>query len=169
MYEQFNFPKNLSREEKINEILLSASTTCKDILYGELLELQISDYVYCPDEAIEELGLDKELVHQLTEDYVIQILKSISQFHQYLEKLKKEDEENRNLDYVALRELAHKNLGVARNLRIKDAEKLLYILMKKDDLQYISVSIKALKACAIKLNPICAYDTLNLIKIKSNF
>ncbi|MEJ2373430.1 MAG: hypothetical protein P8Y16_06520, partial [Sulfurimonas sp.] len=72
------------------------------------------------------------------------------------------------LDYIPFRELAHKNLGVARNLRIQDAQVLLYELMKKDDLDYLVTCLEALKYCAIKLNPKRAYDTIRLMEVKSN-
>ena len=164
----FEAKKSL-RNKNINKTLEAASEACREIMHNELMELNICDYIYTPDEAIDELGLDEELINQLLEDYVIQILKSMSYFYEYLEELKKHKAQNLELEYTPFRELAHKNLGVARNLRIKDAEELLYVLMKKDDLEYLEVSIKALKACAIKLKPVCAYDTLNLMKIKSTF
>ena len=74
----------------------------------------------------------------------------------------------KTLDFENIRNLAHKNLGVARNLRIVDAQILLTILMKDDDLDYMRVCAKALEISAMKLNPLCAYETLNLIKVKNS-
>lgn len=157
---------NISKEEQIKAFLLSADEVCKELLLTELKKLEIDGYVYSSDEAVEELGLDDELVHHLVEDYVAQILKSVYIFADLLLTLKIARKENKVLNYLPLRELAHKNLGVARNLRIKDAEKLLFELMKKDDLEYLEICIQALQACAIKLKPICAYNTVTTIKIK---
>ena len=169
MIDKYNFKNKSSRAQNIEIILKSASESCKNILNKELWELKICDYSYSTDEAVAELGLDEDLINQLLEDYVIQILKSIKAFYEFIDELKKCKDENLVLDYTTLRELAHKNLGVARNLRIKDAEKLLHALMMKDDLEYLEICVKSLKACAIKLKPDCAYDTLNLMKIKSTF
>jgi phosphopantetheine adenylyltransferase len=139
---------------------------CEELLKTKLAHLNLSGYTYTPDEAVEELGLDEELVNQLVDDYVAQIIKSIAQFDEYMQTLQDSRGENLVLDYEPFRELAHKNLGVARNLRIKDAEKLLYELMKKDDLEYLMLCLRALRECAIKLRPKCAYDTLKLIEVK---
>lgn len=167
MFEKFTFKKQLSKEENVEKLLDVALLVCKDIDNTSLIEINLCDYVYSPDEAIEELGLDEELINQLLEDYVIQVIKAINSFEKFLKEFKKTNKSE--LDYITFKDLAHKNLGVARNLRVKDAEKLLYILMKENDLEYLEVSIKALKACSIKLKPRCAYDTLNLMKIKSTF
>ena len=168
MFEIFGFKKELSKKEEVEKLLLNAREVCENLSYTELKKLDINSYAYSPQEAIEELGLDEELVHQLLEDYVIQILKSINQFNLYIDMIRSSNNQTSDSSYVNLRELAHKNLGVARNLRIKDAEKILYILMKEDDLNHLEICVKALQSCAIKLKPECAYDTLKLLKIKSN-
>lgn len=168
MFEKFGFKKVLSKEEEVDKLLSAASLVCQNMSHKELKNLDICDYVYSSEEAVEELGLDEELVHQLLEDYVSQILKSISQFKIYINQIRIKNDDSVIADYKNLRELAHKNLGVARNLRIKDAEKLLYVLMKEEDLNYLETCIKALESCAVKLKPICAYDTLKLMKVKSN-
>lgn len=127
------------------------------------------DYEYSPVKAIDELGVDLDLIEHLIEDYVIQIIKSGPVFKEYLDILKKAKETNQKLDYTNFRNLAHKNLGVARNLRIEDSEKILVDLLQKDDLAYLEHSLEILKACTIKLNPVSAYDALYLIQIKSSF
>ncbi len=127
------------------------------------------DYEYSSSEAIEELGVDLELVDQLIEDYVVQVIKSDVLFREYLTVLKDAKLNAKELDYTEFRNLAHKNLGVARNLRIKDASQVLEDLLHKDDLEYLEHSLEILKACTIKLNPLSAYDALYLIQIKSSF
>ena len=127
------------------------------------------DYEYLPTEAIKELGIDFDLVDDLVEDYVIQIIKSDAIFRDHLEILKEAQLKNEELDYLEFRNLAHKNLGVARNLRIKDSSQVLEELLTKDDLASLEHSLEVLKACAIKLNPVSAYDALYLIQIKSSF
>jgi len=154
-----------------NEVELfkkSAIEACNKLVEDKLAHLDIQNYTYSTEEAIFELGLDEDLVNQLVDDYVAQIIKAIIQFDEYMEKLKDSQNKEVELDYTLFRELAHKNLGVARNLRIKDAEKLLYELMKKDDLEYLLTCLEALKVCAIKLRPKCAYDTIKLIKVKNS-
>ncbi len=164
MFKNINLSSELSKEEEIHRMLDAANAVCKSISSQGLLNLDIEDYTYSPHEAVEELGLDEELVQQLLEDYVSQIIKSVVQFREHISIL----ENKKSSDYTPMRELAHKNLGVARNLRIKDAEKLLYELMKKDDLDYLKDCLMALELCAIKLKPTCAYETLQLIKIKKS-
>ncbi|WP_226962097.1 hypothetical protein [Sulfurimonas marina] len=145
-----------------------AEILCHELFVFELSHLDIENYAYNPAAAVEELGLDQELVEQLVEDYVEQVTKSVVQFELYLKKLQDSKAHQEELDYTPFRELAHKNLGVARNLRIHDAQVLLYELMKKDDLDYLLTCLEALKYCAIKLKPKRAYDTLRLMEVKSS-
>jgi len=139
-----------------------------NFLKQSLGDLNVSNYRYDISEAVDELCLDGEIIRQLIEDYIIQILKSKITFYKYIQDLKKDELESRTLDYASLRNLAHKNLGVARNLRIKDAQKLLEVIMNEDDLDYIRLCIKALEISAVKLNPLCAYETLNLMQVKNS-
>jgi len=39
--------------------------------------------------------------------------------------------------------------------------------MKQEDIEYLIECLEALKACAIRLSPECAYDTLKLIEVKN--
>ena len=94
--------------------------------------LDISHYHYDISDAVAELDLDEDIIRQLLEDYVIQILKSKITFYKYIQELKQAEFDDMDLDYTKIRELAHKNLGVARNLRIKDAKTLLEVLMKEE-------------------------------------
>ncbi|MBU1658885.1 hypothetical protein KKG72_07530 [bacterium] len=163
----FEFNRKLSKEEGVKILLDNATEVCSKSIDYKVIDSGLCNYIYNSDEAVEELGLDYELVQQLIEDYVIQILKSKTLFYEHIQKLKELQKENKELNYIPLRELTHKNLGVAKNLRIRDAEKLLNELMKKDDLNYLELCLEVLEARAIALKPQCAYDTLKLIKIKN--
>ena len=77
-----------------------------------------------------------------------------------IKRLKLDKALNKELNYTPLRELAHKNLGVARNLRIKDAEKLLTIIMHSDDLDLIEISLDMLQYITIKLDPELSYELI---------
>ena len=169
MLQKLNFFDYILDSQNIDTLLNDATLLCDDLTKGVLQSLDIADYHYNPQEAVEELGIDLELVNQLVDDYVAQVIRSIMQFEVYLEDLYTSQNKNEKMDYTPFRELAHKNLGVARNLRIKDAEKLLYELMKKEDLEYLVTCLEALKVCAIKLRPKCAFDTIRLIHVKNSF
>jgi hypothetical protein len=167
MFEQYQFKNKLSKSKEIQSLLDNANGVCRKLSDTELEPLALDGYEYTTEDALDELGLDDELVHQLVEDYVIQILKSKFLFLDCIEELKKAQNSDKQPDYTPLRELAHKNLGVARNLRIKDAEKILAELMTKENLPYLEACVRALESCAIKLKPLCAYHTLKLIDIKN--
>ena len=77
------------------------------------------EYRYSDIEAVEELGLDEEMISHLIEDYVSQIIKAIVQFEHMIYKLQNQKDAKKELDFSEIRDLAHKNLGVARNLRVK--------------------------------------------------
>ena len=172
MLKNLNFLKKVVPEvieaDDVEFLEANATKICNELLSGKLAHLDIQNYKYNAIEAVAELGLDEEMINQLVDDYVAQIIKAILQFDEYMEKLQDSQNKELTLDYTPFRELAHKNLGVARNLRIKDAESLLYELMKKDDLDYLLTCLEALKVCAIKLRPKCAYDTIKLIKVKNS-
>ena len=128
-----------------------------------------NNYVYSNAQAVEELGLDEEEIAELVEDYISQIIRTVRQMEEMLYALQSQEDAKKELIYTPLRELAHKNLGVARNLRIEDAVTLLEDLMKKDDLEYLFLCIETLRACAIVLNPKHAFNTIKLIELKSTF
>jgi hypothetical protein len=169
MFNKLKIVKSNSCKYEQKDALLQRAEEVIDILVSDKLKnLAIRDYKYNPDLAVEELGIDCDLVMQLLDDYVAQTIKAIVQFETHMKKLQDSKEAQKTMDYTPFRELAHKNLGVARNLRIKDAEILLYELMKKDDLSYLIMCLKALKACSIRLSPQSAYNTLKLIEIKKS-
>jgi len=163
-YKDKRRPENAELRRKIDNLLWEGSSFIRE----NLQQLEISDYRYEVAEAIEELSLDEETIRQLIEDYIIQILKSKIAFYEYIHKLKKDELDSKSLDYTNIRNLAHKNLGVVRNLRIKDAQKLLEVIMHEDDLDYLRLCVKALEISAVKLNPLCAYETLKLIEVKKS-
>lgn len=156
--------KEIELRNGIEDLLLSGSS----FVAKNFEQLTIVDYNYKIDEAVRELFLDENVIRQLIEDYIIQILKSKINFYRYIDELKEDKVNNRTLDYANIRNLAHKNLGVARNLHIQDAEKLLKEMMNKEDLDYLKLCAKALEISAIKLNPLFAYEILKLIKVKNS-
>ena len=168
MFSNISLDKDLLKEKEVLEFLEKNLKLCNELVSGKLKFDEIHEYKHKTDVAVEELGLDDELINQLTEGYVTQIMEAEATFSKYLNELKEEKANNEKLDYTRFRELAHKNLGVARNLRIEDAKKLLQELMTKDDLDYLEICLKALIACAVKLKPKLAYDTLKLIKQRSS-
>lgn len=168
MLKKFNPFKTSSSKDTISATLDEATKKCNDIITNKLSSLNIPVYKYKIDEAVEELGLDSELVHELLEDYVAQVIKASLFFEKYLQELKNKAQNITAEDLTPFRDLAHKNLGVARNLRIKDAEILLYEMMTQDDLEHLQNCLEALKACSIRLKPECAYKTLKLIEVKSS-
>ena len=161
MNEKIKLDRRKNRNKDIRNLVRHAKTVCSKFFTQE--------YKYDDSEAMEELGLDDELIHELVEDYVVQIIKYITTFERLVYDLQKAKDAKKELDYTELRELAHKNLGVARNLRIKDGEIVLSDLMKKDDLEYLLFCVEALQASAICLKPGCAFNTLKLLEVKSSF
>jgi parvulin-like peptidyl-prolyl isomerase len=167
MLKKMNFLKKIvkqsSSENDIEVLKKNAIEICDEIFKKKLAHLNTQNYNYDTKQAVEELGLDQEMIDELVDDYVAQVIRAISQFDGYMEKLQDSKDNAKELDYTLFRELAHKNLGVARNLRIKDAEALLYELMKKDDLEYLLTCLEALRVCAIKLRPEVAHKTISSI------
>jgi HPt (histidine-containing phosphotransfer) domain-containing protein len=168
MFSMLHFNKELSKEQEVLNFLDKAIEVCKKAKESDLSLFDMCDYKYSTEEAVNELGLDEDLVHQLVEDYVRQILRSKELFIYHLQELKKSFQESKELEFTNFRELVHKNLGVARNLRIKDAQKILEEMMKLESLDSLTLSIEALEACAIKLKPLCAFDTVTLMNIKKS-
>ncbi len=157
-------PENAELRRSIDKLLDEGSA----FMEKHLSSLDISDYRYDINEAVVELNLDEIVIRQLIEDYIIQILKSKITFYKYIQELKQAELDNIDLDYTKVRDLAHKNLGVVRNLRIKDAKKILEVIMEEDDLDHLRLCVKALEISAVKLHPLCAYETLNLIQVKNS-
>jgi len=130
-------------------------------LYNSFFQEQ---YTYNDKEALEELGIESELLHQLLEDFTIQIIESNVTLHKKVSLLKKEQLHKEELDFTPFKDMIHKNLGVARNLRIKDFTEVLTELMVETNLQRIEKLLEVLEACALNLKPVQAYEALELIK-----
>lgn len=161
--------ETLLTSNSMEEMLSNTQKISDKIFLENLKTLDIKNYTYTPDLAIEELGVDLELMNQLIEDYVIQIIKSCIHFMEFLAELQDLKKYTTNLDYKILRDLAHKNLGVARNLRIEDAIKLLERIMKESDLDFITKCVECLFVRGVLLQPIQAYNTIRLIQVKGSF
>lgn len=121
-------------------------------------------YIYDEEETIDALGIDTELIHELLEDFSVQLIQTNVTLRKQLQFLENEKLYTQELDFTPLRDTIHKNLGVARNLRIKDSVQILNQLMTETDLESIEVLLKILEACALKLKPQHAYKALQLIK-----
>ncbi len=126
----------------------------------EIKSLYDVSYIYEPAEAIDELGLPEELVDELIEDYVEQILKTYGEFQLHISLLWEKDFLGESLDFTPLKDLAHKNLGVAKNLRIEDAITLLSKIKKEENLEILSQCLELLISSAIKLKPTKACETM---------
>ncbi|WP_345991660.1 hypothetical protein [Sulfurimonas sp. HSL-1716] len=148
---------NISKLNRLEELEASylefAENICnaKDEAYGAAF--YNFDYIYDPSEAINELGLSEQLVYELVEDYVEQILRTYGEFKLYLSALWECRFLDQPLDYTPLRDLAHKNLGVAKNLRIEDGIALLKEIKNENDLDKISRYLNLLISRTIKLKP----------------
>ncbi len=154
--------KNRVLRIKIDEFLHEYDVFLEqNSVYAEVMHRK-----YQLNEAVAELELDGETISQFIEDYVIQILKSNLFFHELLQNLREQRSEDEQMDFLDFRNLVHKNLGVARNLRIKDAQEILEKMMKETDLDKIALDIQMLEAFTAKLHPKCAYDTIGLIKAR---
>ena len=125
-----------------------------------LKSLYDTDYIYEADEALLELGVLEELIQELLEDYVEQVLRTYTEFEVCLSELWEESLFTQKLEFEKLRELAHKNLGVAKNLRIRDAVILLEEIKRAEDLKYINDCLDLLLSCTIRLKPIRACEAM---------
>jgi len=151
------FSKKLLRGFESFEAYVQRARRKCDELKRENSQIIEEDYSYSVDFAKDELGLDDELIMSLVEDFVAQIVVSLPQFYEIIEELRQERERGREPDFSTLYDLAHKNLGVARNLRIKDAQKILHLLMKSNDVEQAKRYVAYLEACVTLLKPEVAY------------
>ncbi len=148
--------KIFSRYESFEKYLKRAEKKCEE-LKNNASEFEAEEYLYSMERTKEELGLDDELIDSLLEDYVTQIIQTLPQFRRIVKNIRNDIRRGKKADFTPLRDLAHKNLGVARNLRIKDAQKILYSIMKNDDLDGVERCLEYLEACAVLLKPKAAY------------
>lgn len=119
------------------------------------------NHTYSSTDTAKELDLEEELIQQLVKEYVTQLLEANITFSKELSTLKNSQVNSTELDFTDFHNLAHKNLGVARNLRIKSCEEILDGMMNEENLDYLSILIEVLQSCAIKLEPNTAFDILN--------
>jgi chemotaxis methyl-accepting protein methylase len=147
----------LHKHKSFDEYIEEIKSKCKE-LEEELDEFSLEDYRYSYEDAKEELGLDSELIDSLLDDYVKQILNTTPKFRYIIKKLQHDAKSGEKIDFTQFRDLTHKNLGVARNLRIKDAQKILSQMMKSDNLNTILKYISLLEMCAVLLKPKIAYE-----------
>ncbi len=145
-----------NRYESFEEYLHRAKERCEE-LQKNFFEMETDDHFYSMEIAKEELGLDDELIDSLLDDYVTQIINTLPQFRRIIKNIRSDKKKGKKPDFTSLRDLAHKNLGVARNLRIKDAQKILHFIMISDDLDAVERCLKYLEACAVLLKPKTAY------------
>ena len=159
----------ISKDDNIASILKLAQSVCDEVIKHKDEEFS-SSYVYDYSKPARELGLEEELIAQLIEDYIYQVFNSYDHFREILDNIFNSDEEHLDEHLIELKNLAHKNLGVARNLRIDDAQILLSELMNNHtDFVYLRKCVEALMGCSFKLNPAYAFGILRLKKIKDNF
>jgi hypothetical protein len=107
----------------------------------------------------EELGLDDELINSLLEDFVAQIIRNLSTFRTLAQELLQQKSQGKATDPQPFYDLTHKNLGVARNLRIENARMILEKMMKETDFKKTLAYIDYLESCVILLKPEIAYKT----------
>ncbi len=169
MINSLKIDQNLTKEKKIQVLFAQAIKISHQVFMKRYNNSSLKNYVYSPSVAASELGLDEELVSQLVDDYISQILQSRYQFDNLIDNIKELDSIDKEVKKIELRNLAHKNLGVAKNLRIEDAKIFLNDLMQGDDVELLEECVDALEACAVKLNPKHAFNVLQVMELKNSF
>ena len=148
--------KIFSTQKSFEEYIRAAEEKCAKF-QNCISTIQEEDHHYSMETAKEELGLEDELIETLLSDFVTQIITTLPQFRQIVKKMQNDFKKGLRVDFDAFRNLVHKNLGVARNLRIKNVQKILYSLMKEEDLGKIKRCMEYLEGCVILLKPEVAY------------
>ena len=83
----FKFMKNTSKDSEIEIFLNKTNLKCKELSLNLLKDFGLCEYAYNIEKSAEELGLEKELIKELIEEYVVQILDSKQQFLQYIKEI----------------------------------------------------------------------------------
>ena len=161
--------QNLTKEKKIQVLFAQAIKISHQVFIKRYDNNSLKNYAYSPSLAASELGLDEELVAELVNDYISQILHTRYQFDNLINNIKELDSIDKEAKKIELKNLAHKNLGVAKNLRIEDAKIFLNDLMKEDNIEHLKECVDALEACAVKLNPKHAFNVLQVMELKNSF
>ena len=163
----FNSLKKVSRFEIMNvstlntlenlpeRYLLYAKKSCFLIKSSNELVSDMLDcnYKYDINAVTSELGLDEDMICELLDDYVNQILVTNNEFVDILSYMWEKQFLGESFSLEPCLNLVHKNLGVAKNLRIEDAVLILSEIKKQSDVETISLYLDALVSCAIKLRP----------------
>lgn len=141
---------------------------CKNLrkYHKEAFKLLDCDYIYETKEAAQELGLEEELIEELIEDYIAQVFKTNIEFTNLISSMWEKNFLNTEYSLEPLMNLIHKSLGVAKNLRIKDAVFILSAIQEQNDLEIISIYLDTLVNCTIKLRPKQAIYNINYLNIK---
>lgn len=163
---KLNHPSEL--EEKY---LAYANNRCRNIQksHNAISSMMECAYKFDPSEAMEELGLPLEVIDDLLDDYVEQIFRTNIEFVNMMASMWEKNFLDEEFSFEPFKDLVHKNLGVAKNLRIQDAAFVLSELQKQSDLEVISLYLDALVSCAIKLKPKAAVrSALNSTIIELN-
>lgn len=166
---KFKLDTALSKERKIQLLFAESIKVSHRVFIYRFDNNNLKNYEYDFSIASQELGLDNELVGELVNDYISQIFNTIPQFDNILSNIRELKDIDREAKKIDLKNLAHKNLGVAKNLRIEDAKIFLNDLMTKDDVDHLEDCVDALEACAFKLNPQHAFNVLQVMQLKSSF
>lgn len=154
-----NFFKNSDNE--VEDFLDEANAKCKELSLELIKDFDLCSYQYDINKSIKELGLEKELIEQLIEEFISQVINNKPLFIEYIDKIKQAQLNGKNPNFTPLRDLAHKNLGVARNLDIDDAQKILYELKTNDSIECLTLFVELLEVSVIRLNPSYTYKIIN--------
>ena len=169
MLSKLKIDSALSKDRKIQLLLAHAIKISHQVFIYRFNNNPLKNYNYNPKVAADELGLEEELVGELINDYISQIFNTKYQFDNLLSNIRELHNIDKEVKMIELKNLAHKNLGVAKNLRIEDAIIFLNDSMIKDDVDHLEDCINALEACAFKLNPKHAFSVLQVMELKSSF
>jgi len=119
---------NFDDEDEITLVPQSVDTKIMEIKEDEL---ELSDYVFDPKIASDDLGLTLDLIEEFIEDFIAQAKDFKEELFSSLE--------NGNLNQV--RSLSHKLKGVAANLRVEDAREALVIINTSQDINKIKSNL----------------------------
>lgn len=139
---------SLELDLEIDEIQLNNEVIVEDKVKVEKVEeieeddeLEMSDYIYDPLIASDELGLPIDLIEEFIEDFIAQAKEFKADLYDSLD--------TGNLEQVA--KLSHMLKGVAANLRIEDARETLIIINTSKDINEIKLNLNLFYKIIAKL------------------